>query len=420
MRLFVVVVVAYSVFPGFSSAQRIDPLCTSGPDALTNLLGGYPVPQTCVDVPVVDDDGTVTTTVTERCFYTYMPASCAASGATIPLVVDIHGVYGCPTILPLYTGWIEQAENDCFAVMMPASSMDPGFTQSCWNLPGYAADPTFGTPDGNNVLTTPCCCATPEEEALGLTSDDPNPDDTAFIKIAIDTLLATFPATTPGVNLSLDPDRVYMAGHSNGCMTSLAMAAKHPEMVAAVCCHAGALITPFDSEGYAESPVPIWLVHGAKDTTIPYEGRSVETPQGVFGWWSVPDTGRYLRTVNGCTGESVRQLTNETTGEVLGSVRTGTGCVGDATVEILTLDESGHQPYPTIFFPESGGSATTVATTPMAWEFCSARSRTPVEPDEKLSKKDKKSKKKGEKKKKDEKKADKKKADKKGDQNTEG
>ena len=376
-----------------ASGQSVTPSCDFGPDALTNQFGGYPVPRTCVDVPF--DDGT-TTTVTERCFYTYAPASCASAEAVVPLVVNIHGRNGCPGLIAGYSGWIQKAEAECFVVMMPSSSMDPRFTESCWNLPGFAVDNDFGIPGGNNILTSPCCCATPEEDALGFFGIHPTPDDTTFLKMAIDSVLETFP-TVPGVNLSLDADRVYMAGHSNGCIAALATAAVHSETVAAVCCHAGALITPFDARNYP-SPVPIWMVSGRQDTVIAYEGYAVETPFGMAGLWSVDDTTEYLQAMNGCTSDTTVPFTDETTGEVAGSVRTGSGCANDATVEILTLDESGHLIFPYVFDPSYGGSPTTVDTTSMAWEFCSAQAKTAPPTPAPTTKSAKKSPKKGKKK----------------------
>merc|ERR1712176_252731 len=164
--------------------------------------------------------------------------------------------------------------------------------------------------------------------------------------------------------LSVDSDRVYMTGHSNGCVAGLSMAALYSDTVAAVCCHAGALVTPF-AQDY--SPVPIWLVHGTDDATLPYGGAVLVEALGSIrnlGFWSVPDITSYLQKQNKCSS-------SRTTAMEGGSVTTAE-CADNATVEVVTLDNVDHFPFPDLTWP--GRTSTTVDTTAMAWDFCSQHS----------------------------------------------
>ena len=71
---------------------------------------------------------------------------------------------------------------------------------------------------------------------------------------------------------SADPDRVYLTGLSNGGAATWALAARHPEMFAAiapVCGYGHPLMR------YSLQDMPTWVFHGAKDSVVPPE-RSKE------------------------------------------------------------------------------------------------------------------------------------------------
>ena len=139
-----------------------------------------------------------------------------------------------------------------------------------------------------------------------------------------------------------------MGGHSNGCMTALGMAMKHSDFVAAVCCHHGALQTnPADDY----MPTPIWFVHGKLDDTLLYDEGTQWVVNGTTLVLNPPQVGYdYLRALNGCNSTE-KTLTED------GDVQSASGCIDDAGVEFVTLEEGGHQDF---------------ETTPLAWEFCSS------------------------------------------------
>ena len=369
--------------------QPPQPVCDFGPDALTNaflaVLGRVKsIPRTCINVPV--DDGSTT----ERCYYTYVPDSCAFEEKQVPLVIDNHGRGSCPLSSTGYTGWWNKAEEECFVVVYPSGNTDQDFLDNCWQVPGLETDSDFGTVDGNNVITSPCCCQDKDDGSAIITKE---PNDPLFLKMVIDDVVETLQTKSELTSLAIDTSRVYMAGHSNGCVASLAMGALYSDTIAAVCCHAGLLATPYPPE---YTPIPTWLVHGRKDTLIPYDGSSTVTPSGEFGTWSIDQTQAFLAEKNVCKDQTFSVL------DGLGSVYKGSDCEGNANVEVVTLDESGHLPYLGIgipfFVPEFGGSPTTIDTTALAWDFCSSYSKPTPNPTSSPTEKPTKKKKKGKKK----------------------
>ena len=183
-------------------------VCDFGPDALTNAFGKS-IPRTCFDV--LDDAGDETI---ERCYYTYVPDSCHVQNTTAqnkvkaPLVVDVHGLGSCALYSAFYTGWMKIAdqEDDCMIVVWPSASNLDRFATPCFNIPGYLRSDNYGSSNGNNVTTVPCCCfgafdTLDDQDAV---DDNTNtnfgmflfptkePDDPLFIKMVIDSVVESF------------------------------------------------------------------------------------------------------------------------------------------------------------------------------------------------------------------------------------
>lgn len=178
--------------------------------------------------------------------------------------------------------------------------------------------------------------------------------------------------------MQIDRARVYMAGHSNGCMTSLTMAALYSEEIAAVCCHAGALVTPIPAASY--SAVPVWMAHGMLDATAMYNGASLLDmgPFGNFGTWSTVDAMNYIADQNECDAEvhddELYEDEKDGAGGV-GKVYKRTNCTNTADVELVALYDVGHFPYSAAVIESFGETRATIDTTQLAWEFCSSHSK---------------------------------------------
>lgn len=67
----------------------------------------------------------------------------------------------------------------------------------------------------------------------------------------------------------IDPDRVYLTGHSMGAYGTLTVAMNHPEMFAAIAAVSGGVMSPAGLSKIAH--VPQLLVHGDADRTVPIE-----------------------------------------------------------------------------------------------------------------------------------------------------
>ena len=315
-----------------------------GPEAITSALPSLQpplsaeVPQFCVEVAG-----------SSRCFYIMVPEGTIGE---VPLVFDIHGIGSCPLISIGYTGWFQLAQANKFVVVWPLGVTDAAIAdQTCFSVPG-------GLVISN--ITAPDCCCRHESDPLSFVDPDITMD-ADFLRMAIEQVIATVgPATEGGV--SIDPKKVFMAGHSNGCIASLAMAAMHSDLVTGVACHAGKSVTPF-AEDY--TPVPTFMVHGLKDGTVPYAEFALE---GI-GFASTPDQFKVIADRNGCTEDIVTEMLPD--GE--GKVETRTGCLNDADVTLVTLNNAGHTPYlgaeerQELLNP--GSIPTTIDTSQLAWNF---------------------------------------------------
>jgi len=342
--------------------------CDTGPMALTDALR-TPIPQTCIEVPADNEKGIKSRT---RCYYRYEPESCRGVDFP-PMVVDVHGFNGCPLRHARYSGWKEKADEECMILVWPVGNNLANVRGSCFNFPGLAKADDYGTPGGNNVTTIPCCCTQTDDETAMIRNPGSGPDDGLFLKMAIEQELEDS-------SKKIDRNRIYMAGHSNGCIASLSMAAQYSDTVAAVCCHAGTLATPFPDSGYF--PVPIWMVHGMKDTIVEYEGstRVSGFDFGEYGFWSMDQTMGYLAHRNGCEeGEAIETDISDDKGkDIVGKTTQYTGC--NADVELVTLFESGHWPYKLGPLWQGivsgfGEPLTNVDTTAMAWDFCKVQNK---------------------------------------------
>jgi polyhydroxybutyrate depolymerase len=304
--------------------------CQNGPNGLA-LFGGQ---RTCIESPEFRG---------KRCFFTLIP-ECA--GEDSPLVFDLHGYDSCPTASVFYTGWRQLAQEQCFVLVYPVGTTDPDIAERpCWGFPG-------GVEDDNGRSSPPCCC---EKENLPVVTNDG-----AFFRQIAAVTARDVPIDTSG-SVTIDTKRIYMGGHSNGCMASISMAAQNSDMVAAVGCHAGYITTPF-AETY--NPTPMAFIHGTADPDVIYDGSGV-----TFGTEAMQ---AIVSKVNGCTMfAETRTLSFDTTANNMTEFA-ATSCANNASVVLYALDNVGHIPYPAaeaLGLNEEGTTPTRIDTTEMLWDF---------------------------------------------------
>ena len=164
-----------------------------------------------------------------RCWYTYIPESvkeAAGDDESVALVMDLHGYNLCAAESAQYSCWNRTAAEVGFIVVWPQGNANAD----------YSNDPSwdFG----------PCCASLGESPPVSDDTDTPSLpppadlDDADFLR----QVAANVVASSAMEGVTVDTNRLYVAGHSNGCMMAQAMAALQSDLVAAVCCHASSLL----------------------------------------------------------------------------------------------------------------------------------------------------------------------------------
>jgi|EP01046_Picozoa_sp_COSAG06_P020182 polyhydroxybutyrate depolymerase len=123
-------------------------------------------------------------------------------------------------------------------------------------------------------------------------------DDSGFIRSLIEAIQSGWP---------IDPQRIYVTGHSNGGFMSYRMACDHADLIAGIASLAGAAfdhaptsLPHIGSYSCAPSePVHVLQVHGSSDGTVSYAGgtfyRAYPSAAGSVRRWAA---------FNGCDDES--------------------------------------------------------------------------------------------------------------------
>jgi polyhydroxybutyrate depolymerase len=173
-------------------------------------------------------------------------------------------------------------------------------------------------------------------------------DDIGFIGALIAELAARYP---------VDRSRVYATGMSNGGMLAYQLAAAHPEWLAAIA-PVSATIGGSARNGRSflvdapQIPVPVLIMHGRKDQSIPFEG-GVAPNAGPPRIWkmSVADALSFWRNADGCG------VLPETAEPVPGKLRRTAyrDCRGGSEVVAWEIEDGGHNwPQEDVRFPAPG------------------------------------------------------------------
>jgi polyhydroxybutyrate depolymerase len=264
----------------------------------------------------------------DRCYYLYTPKKYDPVRAA-PVVFSFHGFLSNPASHALITGWRRLADEHGFLLVMPQGT---GFPQR-W----YAAE-TWGTEDI---------------------------DDVQFYQDMLADL--SFQA-------SVDQNRVYVNGFSNGGGMTFDLGCNAGDTFAAMGTVAAAVVTTEDCS--PSRPMPAIVFHGTADPIVPYEGGEMGSPLlkaaaeithappvfvGVEDWVAFWAEG------NGCDPEP-GTITQQ--GDVRG-VRYS-GCLDDAEVDFYTIEEGGHS-WPGGFpIPGVGKTSRDIDATEEMWEFFQA------------------------------------------------
>jgi polyhydroxybutyrate depolymerase len=167
-----------------------------------------------------------------RSYYLHWPFGYPAQlQQRIPLLIFLHGG-GVPASSAMQeTKLHEFADRDGFCVVFPQMLTTERKEYQTWNL-------------GR-------CCGEAHEDHV---------DDIGFIRTLLDHLKSEYP---------IDPQRIYIAGMSNGGMLAIRLGILLSKDIAAVASIHGAM---FGDESWPDQPISIMMMQGTGDHLIPYLG----------------------------------------------------------------------------------------------------------------------------------------------------
>ncbi len=239
-----------------------------------------------------------------RTYLVHVPSGYAPE-TPLPLVVVIHGAFDTAEGMERVSGFSRLADREDFIVLYPNGMGLLGFLQH-WNA-GH-------------------CCGKAAEDDV---------DDVGFVAATIEDVCA---------RLSVDRDRVYMVGFSNGGMLAYRFAAERGDLLAAVAPMA-ASIGGRAAEDRPEwripepvQPLPIIILHGLLDDDVPYEGGISRHRGGPRTYWSVEQSADFWVERNGCNPHAMAQTFYE--GRVV--LKTWADCLNNSEVALYLIRDWGH------------------------------------------------------------------------------
>jgi len=237
-----------------------------------------------------------------------------ALGKPVPLVVLLHGYGATGQGQATYFGLDAQVAKRGFLLAKPDGTRDTdGSGKRYWNA-------------------FPACCAS--------VADSSPVDDVAFLMALVNDVESAYP---------VDPDRVYLIGHSNGAFMAYRMACDHAETFAAVVALAGA-VEP--SLCHPSRPVSVAVVHGTQDHVIKVEGGETRRDRPYV---SLADTVDFWMKADHCAGPLVSMGRDDLISNAVfrpraipgaeTDIERASGCAGGTTdVELWKIEGAGHVP----------------------------------------------------------------------------
>ncbi len=222
-----------------------------------------------------------------------------------PLIVLLHGYTSSGARVDDYMGLSAIADDYGFLLVAPDGTRESeGDANPFWNA----------------SIT---CCNFYQSEI----------DDSGYIKSLIDQMKARY---------NVDPNRVYLIGHSNGGFMAYRMAYDHPQTIAAIASLAGT-DHPERRDG-PSTPVHVLQIHGTADATIAYRGGEIRENRYPGALASV----RRWASFNGCDGRGrareMRDLDASLPGYETGVLRYSVGCRAGGSAELWTISAGAHSP----------------------------------------------------------------------------
>lgn len=241
--------------------------------------------------------------LSRREFLLHIPPGYGAD--PLPLVIVLHGAFSTGRQTEAESGFSQLADAENFFVVYPEGIGLFGLLQH-WNA-GH-------------------CCGRAASDGV---------DDVDFIAKVIDTIAG---------RLSIDEQRIYLVGMSNGGMLAYRFAAERTDRLAAVAVVAGAMGSSSAPQPFwpqppePDGPLPLIIVHGAADDIIPWAGGPSRAKRGGRSFLPGAAAAEFWRRHNGC--EAMPTMVEAISGSLQRLV--WEGCQG-GSVEVDLLEGWGHR-----------------------------------------------------------------------------
>jgi len=226
------------------------------------------------------------------------------SDTPAPLIVLLHGYTSSGAGQDAYMGFSGIADDYGFLLVAPDGDRESGGDQNrFWNA-------------------SPACCNFFGSEV----------NDSAYILNIINAAKADY---------NVDPNRVYLVGHSNGGFMSYRAAYDHSETIAAIASLAGA--SHIDERSAPASPVHVLQIHGTDDGTIAYEGADIQGNAYPSAMATVEQWASYSNCSEGGERE-LRDLVSNLAGHETSVLVYNQGCKPGGSSELWTIAAGSHVP----------------------------------------------------------------------------
>ena len=163
-----------------------------------------------------------------------------------------------------------------------------------------------------------------------------------------------------------DPERLYLAGISNGGMMALRMLCEAPDAFAGIATIIASMPVGVGARCGSTVPMSIIMFNGTADPLIPYHGGDV----GVGGLegrvWSVERSAMFLAQRNGCGALSKAVVSDRVGPDPIRVVKLDwTHCSSERGITLYRIEGGGHQVFgSTNFLPFLLGSGTRRVSAP--------------------------------------------------------
>ena len=252
------------------------------------------ITESCVQYGSNTKKCTLTHKALERYYIIYVPES-GVSEASMPVLFALHGYGSTAEIHKNYTNYQPLAETSKFIVIYPQGSYFQGtFTSgNHWNVGSWTAGSTA--------------------------------DDVDFINEVIDLV---------SKKESINQNRIYSSGMSNGGFMSYHLACNLSSRIAAIASVTGSMSKETLENCSPSHPTPILQIHGALDVTVPFNGEStinMESIDNVFNYWT---------TYNSCDPIPSLIVTDYVDFSV--DYQKYNNCLNNVKVELYKISSMGH------------------------------------------------------------------------------